>query len=110
MRKRKWIYIQKPQDYGINCDLCGGSNIEWSEFEHMIWCYDCQKDTPGDGGVFDGPIPMGASRLLGMNFDRVEIKTGQRLYCTQRGRKLIWCHKKPNPENDPQYVRELDKK
>jgi len=108
MRKRKWIYIQPPQDYGFSCDICGGSNIEWSEFEHMIWCYDCQKDTPGDGGVFGGPIGMGASRLLGMNFDRIELKTRQRLYCTQRGRKLIWCHEKPKPEYDPQYIKELD--
>lgn len=108
MRKRKWIYIQKPQDYEISCDLCGGSNIAWSEYEHMIWCYDCEKDTPGNGGVFDGPIALKATRLLGMNLDRIDLKTGQRLYCTQRGHKLIWCHKKPKPEHDPQYIKEMD--
>ena len=106
MKKRKWIYIQPPQHYCMECNLCGGRNIEWSEYEHMIWCYDCKKDVPGNGGVFDGPIPLGASRLLGMNFDRIELKTGQRLYMTQyhRNGKLTYCHKKPKPENDPQYI------
>ena len=106
MRKRKWIYIQKPQCYCIECNLCGGTNIEWSEYEHMIWCYDCKKDVPGTGGVFDGPIPLGTSRLLGMNFDRIELKTGQRLYMTQYGRssKLIYCHRKPKLKDDPQYA------
>ena len=108
MRKRKWIYIQKPQCYCIKCNLCGGTNIEWSEYEHMIWCFDCKKDVPGTGGVFDGPIPLGASRLLGMNFDRIELKTGQRLYMTRWGGKMkhkfIYCHRKPKPEYDPQYI------
>ncbi len=104
MRHRKWIYIQKPQVYGFKCDLCGGDNIEWSEFEHMIWCYDCEKDTPGKEGIFDGPIPMGVSRLLGMNFDRIELKTGQRLYMTYRGNRIIYCHKKPSLKYDPQAI------
>jgi len=105
MKRRKWIYIQKPQSYGITCDICGGENIEWSEFEHMIWCYDCEKDTPGQGGVFDGPIPMGVCGLLGMNFDHIDLKTGQRLYMTRRGNKIIYCRKKPKPQYDPQYIR-----
>lgn len=74
MKKRKWVYIQKPQEYEISCDICGGSNIEWSEFEHMIWCYDCEKDTPGNGGVFDGPIPFQAAQILGLNFMRYYFK------------------------------------
>ena len=110
MKKRKWIYIQKPQEYEIKCDLCGGDNIEWSEFESMIWCYDCQKDTRGDGGVFDGPIPMKASQLLGMNFDRIDLKTGARLYCTQVGNKITWRRKKPKPEHDPQYFESMSVK
>lgn len=104
MRKRKWIYIQKPQVYEITCDLCGGSNIEWSEFEHMIWCYDCKKDTPGNSGIFDGPIGIKLCALLGMSFDRIDLKTGERLYMTSRGNKTIWCHKKPSPKYDPQYL------
>ena len=105
MRKRKWIYIQKPQVYCIACDICGGDNIEWSEFEHLIWCYDCEKDTRGNGGVFDGPIPIGAAGLLGMNFDRIELKTGERLYMTKRGHRVIYCHKKPSQKYDPQLWR-----
>ena len=102
MKKRKWIYIQNPKVYGISCDLCNGDNIEWSEFERMIWCYDCKKDTHGNEGIFDGPIPMGCSNLIGMNFDRIELKTGQRLYMTRRGNKIVYCHKKPNPKYNPQ--------
>ena len=104
MRKRKWIYIQKPQAYSMTCNLCDGTNIEWSEFEHMIWCYDCKKDVPGTEGIFNGPVGMGLCRLLGMNFDRIELKTDQRLYMTRRGKKIIYCHKKPSPKYDPQLL------
>ena len=77
MRKRRWCYAQSPRVYEISCDLCEGSNITWSEFEHMIWCFDCKKDTPGKGGIFDGPIPLGCCNLLGIRFDRINIKTGK---------------------------------
>ncbi len=70
----------KPTAYEMRCDLCGGDNIEWSEFEHMIWCYDCEKDTPGTGGVLDGPLPINAAMMLGLSFDRIELETGDRLY------------------------------
>lgn len=86
----------KPQSYEISCDLCGGSNIEWSEYEHMIWCYDCKKDTRGNGGVFDGPIPLGAAKLMGLSFDRIDLATGERLYetVTKNGR-IYWTKKAP---------------
>jgi len=109
MKKRKWIYIQKPQSYGVSCNLCKGINIEWSEYEHMIWCFDCEKDVSGTDGIFNGPMLMHTSNLLGMNFDRIELKTGQRLYMTRRGDKFIWCHKKPNPKYDPQYIKRKGK-
>ena len=76
MIKRKWVYIQPPQQYEMSCDICGGANIDWSEFEHMIWCYDCEKDTPGDGGLFDGPIPVNVCRILGISFDRFYLAGG----------------------------------
>lgn len=106
MRKRKWIYVQQPWEYEISCDLCGGTNIAWSEYEHMIWCFDCEKDTAGDGGVFDGPIALGLCGMLGLNFDRVDLKTGKRLYLTQYNRKgrLTWRRKKPEPKDDPQHM------
>lgn len=74
MRKRKWYYVQKPYEYEIACDKCGGVNIEWSEYEHKIWCYDCKIDTDGNGGIFDGPIPWGVSEIMGISFARYYIK------------------------------------
>lgn len=91
MRKRKWVYCQQPTVYEISCDLCGGSNITWSEFEHMIWCYDCKKDTRGTEGIFDGPIPLEVSKILGISFDRIDLKTKKlkKMRVTKTG-KLIW--------------------
>lgn len=70
MMKREWVYIQKPIVYEMSCDLCGGINIEWSEYEGMIWCYDCQKDTKGNGGLFDGPISLELCDMFGISFKR----------------------------------------
>ena len=78
MKKRKWIYIQHPTKYEIACDVCDGHDIEWSEYEHMIWCYDCKADTRGTGGIFSGPIPHGAMDMFGMSLDRIDLKTGKR--------------------------------
>ena len=44
MTKRKWHYILPPSVYDCKCGKCGGSNLEWSEYEHHIWCYDCEED------------------------------------------------------------------
>ena len=79
LKKRKWMYVSPPPIYEMSCDKCGGLNITWSEFEHMIWCYDCKIDTPGNPGVFDGPIPINTAGLLGMSFDRISLKTGKRI-------------------------------
>ena len=73
MNKRTWCYALPPVAYDMACDKCGGTHITWSEFEGMIWCYDCQIDTPGFQGIFDGPIPWGLSQVLGMNFDRIHL-------------------------------------
>jgi hypothetical protein len=75
--KRRYMYVQKPQEYEMSCDRCHGSNIQWSEWEGLIWCYDCKVDTKGDGGVFDGPIPIQTAELLGLCFDRVDIENGK---------------------------------
>ena len=75
--KRKLMYCQKPATYEIHCDKCNGTNIEWSEFDHCIWCYDCNIDTEGTKGIFDGPIPIHAAYILGMRFDQIVIKTGK---------------------------------
>jgi hypothetical protein len=73
LKKRTWIYVQNPREYEITCDKCGGVNIEWSEFEAHIWCYECKIDTKGTEGVFGGPIPIEAAKILGMSFDRYDM-------------------------------------
>ena len=90
LKKREWIYCQQPHVYDINCDKCGGVNITWSEFQKLIWCFDCEIDTPGTSVIFGGPIPMGCCELMGISFDRirlsderllkVKIKDGQIIY------------------------------
>jgi len=69
LNKRTWHYVQKPVEYGIECDICNGNNLNWSEYKGKIWCYDCKKDTKGTGGVFNGPIPINTAQLLGISFD-----------------------------------------
>ena len=93
MRKRTWIYVQKPAEYSIHCDKCGGDNIEWSEYEHKIWCYDCKIDTDGDGGIFDGPIPLGCSQLLGISFNRINLKKNRVEYPRVVGHKIKYFAK-----------------
>ena len=79
MKKRTWHYTYPPAHYGVTCDKCGGHNIQWSEFAHKIWCYDCKIDTDGDEGIFGGPVPVQTTMiLLGPDcFDRVSVKTGK---------------------------------
>ena len=77
--KRTHCYVQNPKEYEIECPICGGHNIEWSEFEGHIWCYKCKKDIYIDlyhSGIFSGPIPMGtATYIFGLCFDRFNIET-----------------------------------
>jgi hypothetical protein len=95
MKHRKWVYVMKPQDYDIFCDKCNGRNIEWSEYEHMIWCYDCKIDTPGFEGIFGGPIPVGACEILGISFARLYFKDKTIRYPVLRGHKIIYTKKRP---------------
>ena len=79
LEKRTWFYVNSPTTYEIHCDRCGGSNLEWSEYAGMVWCYDCQIDTKGDGGIFAGPIAIKLMEMLGISLDRIDLATGQRL-------------------------------
>lgn len=94
MELRKWHYILPPSAYDVFCDKCGGSNTYWSEFEHKIWCFDCQIDTDGTGGVFDGPIPIRTAIMLGLSFDRFNLETKRverlNLDKIQDGKELVW--------------------
>ncbi len=66
--RRKSHYILKPQAFEVGCDVCGGGNLDWSEWDHLVWCYDCQIDTKGTEGIFGGPIPVNTCALLGIHF------------------------------------------
>ena len=73
MKKRTWRYIQNPKVYGIKCSECGGTDIEWSEYENKIWCFKCEKDIEWTKGVFEGPIGKNASYLSGICFDKWDM-------------------------------------
>lgn len=91
LKKRKWCYVHKPASFEIACDICGGSNITWSEYEHMVWCYACEQDTKGTEGIFDGPIPYELTQMIGLSFDKIDLKTGKRLYHKIKdGKRIVW--------------------
>lgn len=99
LRKRKWVYVHHPTRYDIRCDHCWdgdlnetGTNIDWSEYEHLIWCYDCKKDLPGFAGIFDGPIPIGAMEMLGVSLNRIYLKSGKmfKLVNTKNGKSSVY--------------------
>ena len=90
MKKRKWMYVLKPNRYEIFCNKCGGHMITWSEFEGMIWCYQCRLDTKGTGGIFDGPIPLEVAKIFGTTFDRFYFKDKSIRKMEVRGNKLFW--------------------
>ena len=98
MKLRKWIYVMNPAQYGMYCDKCKGTNIQWSEYEHMIWCNDCKIDTPGFEGLFGGPIPTGVCELLGISFARVYLKDKTVRYPVVRKGKIVYAKKLPKNE------------
>jgi len=61
-----------PRVWG-KCDKCGGENIAWSEYADMIWCYDCEIDTKGTAGIFDGPVPVNICKMMGMSLEKVRL-------------------------------------
>ena len=77
-KKRKWVYVQSPGTYDVFCDLCGNKDVEWSEYQGLVWCWRCLKNTKGTAGIFGGPIPVELTKMLGISFDRIDIKTGRR--------------------------------
>ncbi len=98
MRKRKWHYVMKPYQYEMKCDICDGQNIEWSEYEGKIWCYDCQIDTDGFSGVFGGAIGWGVAQLIGISFDRWNMVKNRVEYARISSGKVKWFAK-PAKEN-----------
>lgn len=78
LEKRRWCYAQPPDTYGIAPCACGRQGTEWSEFKGRIWCSDCGIDfVPAHNGIFDGPIGVQTSAMLGIRFDRINLETMQ---------------------------------
>lgn len=76
LEKREWVYIMDPSDYEVAPCSCGNQKTQWSEYKDHIWCDKCQKDfIPEHFGLFDGPIAINTCKMLGISFDRVDLKT-----------------------------------
>ena len=82
LKKRTWVFVHNPVRYDIRCNKCWdgeindtGTKITWSEYEHLIWCYDCGKDLAGTAGIFDGPVPIGVTELFGTSLNRIYLKS-----------------------------------
>jgi hypothetical protein len=90
--KRKHCYVMHPLDYEISgCPKCGGTNVTWSEYVHHLWCYDCKVDyIPEFNGIFDGPIPLQLTEMMGIKLDRVNLETGKRYKPTDPEFNTTW--------------------
>ncbi len=77
MKKREWHYVLPPTAFELRCNVCDGGRVWWSEYERMIFCFDCQLDVDGTESIFDGPIALNTCYLLGLNFDIYNLKTHQ---------------------------------
>ena len=76
LTKRTWVYVQRPREYGMGPCSCGNADPDWSEFKGRLWCARCEVDfVPAHTGIFDGPVPVNAARLLGISFDRFNLET-----------------------------------
>ena len=68
LKKRTWRYLLELDAYEMRCDKDLGPKachrITWSEWQGKIWCFLCEKDMEGFGGIFDGPIIWEASKLI----------------------------------------------
>ena len=73
--RRKWHYIQRPAAFCIGPCKCGNSDLQWSEWQKHVWCDKCKLDfIPTHNGVFDGPIPLNLANMMGIRFDRWDMK------------------------------------
>lgn len=76
LKRRKWVYLQPPSTYSIAPCECGNVDTEWSEYQKHLWCAKCLIDfIPKHNGIFDGPIPVKVCQMMGITFDRINLKT-----------------------------------
>lgn len=78
LEKREWCYLQPPSTYEIAPCACGNGDTKWSEYKGRLWCAKCEIDfVPEHNGIFDGPIPVATSAMLGIFFDRINLATNE---------------------------------
>lgn len=78
LEKRTWHYLRQPSHFEMAPCSCGNAETQWSEFAKHLWCAKCEKDfIPEHDGLFSGPILANVDTLLGIDFDRFNIETGQ---------------------------------
>ncbi len=78
MEKRKWHYLASPSSFDMAPCACGNHDTQWSEFAKHLWCEPCQIDfIPEHAGIFDGPIGITTSTLLGYDFRIFNMLTQQ---------------------------------
>ena len=76
--KRTKCLTRPPAIYGLSGCSCGNTDVQWSEWEHHLWCEKCQKDfIPKSKGILDGPVPVELCRILGMPLDFYDLETGE---------------------------------
>jgi hypothetical protein len=75
--RRTWCYLLPPKVYGMAACRCGNVDTQWSEYNKHLWCDRCKIDfIPRHAGIFDGPIPIKTSEMLGVTFHRRILATG----------------------------------
>lgn len=78
LERRTHVYVMRPKAYEISGCECGNADPDWSEFKRHLWCPKCRIDfVPKHGGIFDGPIPVETTYLLGISLDTICIETGE---------------------------------
>ena len=76
--RRTEVYVCRPREYEISGCECGNDDPDWSEFKAHLWCQRCQIDfQPAQNGIFDGPIPVHCTELLGAPIWTVNLETGE---------------------------------
>jgi len=78
LEKREWCYVMPPSRYDVAPCECGNHDTQWSEYKEHLWCDVCKIDfIPEHWGILDGPIPFNLTLMLGISFDRIDLKTQQ---------------------------------
>jgi hypothetical protein len=104
LKKRKLCWIHQPAEFEILCEKCEKNDqLEWSEFESHVWCRRCKIDScNGFGGIFSGPIPVEAVKLIMGDdaFSKFDIKTGRIYEFTSMTGRAQWRIHHPNGRYD----------